>query len=184
MAKRQIRFTAVGGQGLLLAGDILCDAAINMGKHSVKVGEYNSQVRAGPTSVDILCDEEEIDYPYAIEGEIEFMLSIADSSYQIGKKGVQTGATIVIDPNLVYPTADDRKTWKLIEIPVVEIAKNEIGNIATQSTLALGIAIHITKCVNRDVLLDSILKKVPKEMQEINKKAFELGIKYAKEKCE
>lgn len=184
MAKMQIRFTGVGGQGIILAGDILCDAAIKAEKHSVKIGTYTSQVRGGPTVIDVLCDEDEIYYPYAIDGEIDFMLSVADSSYQIFKKGVRPGSIIVIDPNLVHPTDDDRKTWRVIEIPVVEIAKKEIGHIATQSTLALGIAVHITKCVNADVLLESILKKVPKKLQEANTKAFELGIKYAKEKCE
>jgi len=182
MTKRQIRFTGVGGQGIILAGDILCDAAIKEGKHSVKIGTYNSQVRGGPTAIDVLCDEEEIYYPYAIDGEIDFMLSVADSSYQIFKKGVRVGAIIVIDPNLVYPTEDDRKTWRIIEIPVVEIAKQEIGYIASQSTLALGIAVQVTKCVSVKVLLESILEKVPKKSKTLNVKAFELGVKYAQEK--
>jgi 2-oxoglutarate ferredoxin oxidoreductase subunit gamma len=184
MAKTQIRFTGVGGQGIITAGDILCDAAIKEGKHSVKIGTYTSQVRGGPTVIDVICDEDEIYYPYAIDGEIDFMLSVADSSYQIFKKGVKSGGIIVIDPNLVHPTNDDRKTWRIIEIPVVEIAKQEIGNIATQSTLALGIAVEMTKCVKVDVLLESVLEKVPKKMKEANQKAFNLGIKYAKEKCE
>ncbi|MCX6739340.1 MAG: 2-oxoacid:acceptor oxidoreductase family protein [Candidatus Parcubacteria bacterium] len=183
MAKMQIRFTGVGGQGIITAGDILCDAAIKEGKHSVKISTYTSQVRGGPTVIDVLCNEEEIYYPYAIDGEINFMLSVADSSYQIFKKGVRPGSIIVIDPNLVHPTDDDRKTWRIIEIPVVEIAKKEIGYIATQSTIALGIAVHVTKCVNTKVLLGSILEKIPKKSKEANMKAFELGIKYAEERC-
>jgi 2-oxoglutarate ferredoxin oxidoreductase subunit gamma len=183
MTKMQIRFTGVGGQGILLAGDILCDAAINEGKHSVKIGTYTSQVRGGPTMIDVLCDEEDIDYPYAIDGEIDFMLSVANSSYQIYKKGVRPGAIIVIDPNLVYPTPDDRKTWRIIEIPVVEIAKREIGNIATQSSIALGIAFHITRCVSANILMGSICHKVPKKSIEKNKEAFAAGIFYAEQKC-
>ncbi|MFA5830595.1 MAG: 2-oxoacid:acceptor oxidoreductase family protein [Candidatus Paceibacterota bacterium] len=183
MTKMQIRFTGVGGQGVLTAGDILCVAAIKEGKHSLKIGTYTSRVRGGPTFIDILCDEDEIYYPYAIPGEIDFMLSVANASYQKCKKDVRPGEIIVIDPNLVYPADDDRKKWRIIEIPVVEIAKREIGNIATQSTLALGIMVHITKCVNADVLLTSILAKVPKKTREANNKAFALGIKYAEEKC-
>jgi 2-oxoglutarate ferredoxin oxidoreductase subunit gamma len=184
MAKMQIRFTGVGGQGIITAGDILCDAAIKEGKHSAKIGTYTSQVRGGSTIIDVLCDEDEIYYPYAVPGEIDFMLSVADKSYRLCKKDVRIGNIIVIDPNLVYPADDDRKKWRIIEIPVVEIAKREIGNIATQSTLALGITVHITKCVNAEVLLKSILAKVPKKTREANTKAFELGRKYAEEKCE
>ncbi len=34
---------------------------------------YTSQVRGGPTVVDIQLDDEEIWYPYAIDGQIDFM---------------------------------------------------------------------------------------------------------------
>ena len=184
MSKRQIRFTGVGGQGIISAGDILCDAAIKTGMHSVKIGTYNSQVRGGPTAIDVLCDEKTIYFPYAIDGEIEFMCSVADASYQIYKKGVMTNGIIVIDPNLVYPSADDRKSWRILEIPIVEIAKNEIGNIATQSSIALGVAVHITKCFDEKILLESILEKVPKKSKEANRRAFFLGIEYAKKLVE
>jgi len=177
--KRQFRFTGVGGQGIISAGEILCEAMIRSGLHSATSLAMNSQVRGGPTSRDVLCDKKEINYPYAINGEIEFMLSVADSSYQIYKKGVTPGGIIVIDPNLVHASSDDRKTWKILEIPIVEIAKKEIGNIAAQSSIALGIAVSITKCVKEEILLQSITEMVPKKSIPANIKAFKLGIEYA-----
>ena len=180
MSKRQIRFTGVGGQGVILAGDILCDALIKAGLHSVKSPSYTSQVRLGPTAVDVVCGENPINYPYAVDGEIEFMLSVANSSYKIYKKGVMSqGGIIVIDPNLVYPTDDDRKTWRILEIPVVELARREIGNILTQSSIALGIVVQITKCISETALLKSINEMVPKKSINANVRAFELGIECA-----
>lgn len=177
--KRQFRFTGVGGQGIILAGEIFNSALIKAGFHSVTSLTMNSQVRGGPTSRDVLCDKKDINYPYAINGEIELMISVADSSYQIYKKGVMPGGIIVIDSNLAYPTADDRKTWRILEIPIVEIAKREIGKIETQSSIALGIAVEITKCISEELLLKSITEMVPKSKDE-NIKAFKLGIEYAK----
>ena len=177
----QIRFTGVGGQGVLLAGEIFGAAKIRDGGYGVKSATYTSQVRGGATVVDILLDDHEILYPYANEGEIEFMLSTADVSYQQFKTGVSDGGTIVIEPNLVKPTAEDRKRWNIVEIPIITIAKEEVGNVITQSVVALAITQTFMKPVDRDGLFETMLSKVPAKVHDVNKKAFELGEKYANE---
>lgn len=180
----QLRFTGVGGQGVLLAGEILASAKIKAGGYGVKAATYTSQVRGGPTKVDIILDDEEILYPYANEGEIDYMLSTAQISYDQFKDGVKDGAPIVIEPNLVTPTEDDIKRWEIYEIPLITIAKEEVGNVVTQSVVALGITVEMTKCIDRDLVFETMISKVPKKVIELNKKAFELGEKYAKEALE
>lgn len=179
--RNQLRFTGVGGQGVLLAGEILAGAKIKDGGYGVKAATYTSQVRGGPTKVDILLDNNEILFPYANEGEIEYMLSTAQVSFDQFKNGVAKGSPIVIEPNLVTPTAEDREKWKIMEIPVITIAKEEVGNVVTQSVVALAITVTITKCVDRNLVFETMKSKVPPKVLEANIKAFELGEKYAKE---
>ncbi|WP_457608535.1 2-oxoacid:acceptor oxidoreductase family protein [Nitratifractor sp.] len=179
MSRIVMRFTGVGGQGVLLAGEIFAAAKIKMGGYGIKTATYTSQVRGGPTVVDIQLDNKEIYYPYAIDGQIDFMLSVADKSYQLFKDGVREGGIIVIDPNLVYPTEEDHQKWKIIEIPIITIAKEEVGNVITQSVVALAIANTFTNAIPENILLETMLSKVPAKVHEANKKAFELGKKYA-----
>jgi len=179
--RNQLRFTGVGGQGVLLAGEILAAAKIKLGGYGVKAATYTSQVRGGATKVDILLDESEILYPYANEGEIEFMLSTAQISYDQFKSGVREGGTIVVEPNLVKPSDEDRKKWKIYEIPIITIAKEEVGNVVTQSVVALAITRTMTDVLDRDVLVETMLSKVPEKVRDANKLAYELGEKYAKE---
>ena len=177
----QIRFTGVGGQGVLLAGEIFGAAKVKSGGYGIKSATYTSQVRGGPTVVDILLDDEEILYPYANEGEIEFMLSTANVSYQQFKNGVKEGGTIVIEPNLVQPSEEDRKKWKIYEIPIITIAKEEVGNVITQSVVALSITQTFMNPVDREILFETMLSKVPAKVHNINLKAYELGYKYSDE---
>ncbi|NPA66392.1 MAG: 2-oxoglutarate:acceptor oxidoreductase [Epsilonproteobacteria bacterium] len=179
--RRQLRFTGVGGQGVLLAGEILAAAKIAEGGYGVKAATYTSQVRGGPTVVDILLDDKEILFPYAIDGEIEFMLSVADVSYQQFKNGVKEGGIIVVDPDLVHPTEEDRKKWKIYEIPIIRIAKYEVGNVVTQSVVALAIAVVMTKVMDEEKVFETMKKKVPPKVLDANIKAWELGKKYALE---
>ena len=181
MSKTLMRFTGVGGQGVLLAGEIFAAAKIKTGGFGLKTATYTSQVRGGPTVVDIQLDEKEIYYPYANEGDINFMLSVADVSYQSFKNGVKPGGTIVIEPNLVHPTDEDRKIWNIVEIPIITIAKEEVGNVITQSVVALAIANTFMNAIDKKTLLDTMLSKVPAKVHDINLKAYDLGEKYAKE---
>jgi len=181
MARTLMRFTGVGGQGVLLAGEIFAAAKIKTGGFGLKTATYTSQVRGGPTVVDITLDDEEIFYPYANDGEINFMLSVAQSSYNLFKSGVTPGGTIVVDPNLVKATDEDRKKWNIVEIPIISIAKDEVGNVITQSVIALSIANTYMSAIDRDVLREVMLSKVPAKVHDVNNKAFDLGEKYAME---
>ena len=181
MNKTLMRFTGVGGQGVLLAGEIFAAAKIKTGGHGLKTATYTSQVRGGPTVVDIQLDDKEIYYPYANDGEIGFMLSVAQVSYNSFKNGVKPGGIIVVDPNLVHPTDEDRKKWKIYEIPIITIAKEEVGNVITQSVVALAIANTMTEVLPEQSLIDTMLSKVPPKVHEANKFAYSLGKKYALE---
>lgn len=175
----ELRFTGVGGQGVLLAGEILAESRIRAGGYGIQASTYTSQVRGGPTKVDILLDSKEILYPYANEGHIDFMLSTAQVSYDQFKNGVKEGGIIVVEPNLVTPSDEDRKRFKIYEIPIITIAKEEVGNVVTQSVVALGATVAFTKCVDRNLVYETMISKVPAKVVELNKKAFELGEKYA-----
>jgi 2-oxoglutarate ferredoxin oxidoreductase subunit gamma len=179
--RHTLRFTGVGGQGVLLAGEIMAACKIKNGGYGLKTATYTSQVRGGATVVDITLDDDEIRYPYANEGEIDFMLSVADVSYHQFKNGVKPGNRIVVDPNLVHPTDEDRKTWDIIEIPIITIAKEEVGNVITQSVVALAITNTMTGVLPEQSLIDTMLSKVPAKVHEANKKAYTLGKKYALE---
>ncbi len=178
--RMQLRFTGVGGQGVLLAGEILATAKIKAGGYGIKAATYTSQVRGGPTKVDIILDDEEILYPYANEGEIDYMLSTAQVSYDQFKDGVKKGGVIVVEPNLVTPSKEDIQKWEIYEIPLITIAKEEVGNVVTQSVVALGITVEMTKCIDRDLVYETMISKVPPRFVELNKTAFELGENYAR----
>ncbi len=181
MARTLMRFTGVGGQGVLLAGEIFAAAKIKTGGHGLKTATYTSQVRGGPTVVDITLDDDEIYYPYANDGEINFMLSVAQVSYDLFKNGVMEGGTIVVDPRLITPADEDRKKWTIHEIPIISIAKEEVGNVITQSVVALAIANTMMNAIDKETLIATMLSKVPPKVHDVNKVAYELGEKYANE---
>ena len=131
-----------------------CKTKKSNGGFGLKTATYTSQVRGGPTVVDITLQDEEIIYPYANDGEIDFMLSVAQISFDLFKNGVKDGATIVIEPNLVHPSEEDKKKdGILLKFQLLQLQKDEVGNVITQSILALAIANYFTgETIPKEVL--------------------------------
>lgn len=177
---KEFRFVGVGGQGVILAGEILAAAKIKAGGYGVKAATYTSQVRGGATKVDIILSDEEILYPYANDGDIDFMVAVANISYKNFKYGIKKGGIIVADPNLVDVTDEDRKNYQIYEIPIISLAKDEVGDIVTQSIIALGIVAELSDVLDKELLKEVMLDFVPKQSKWLNLRAYELGIKTAK----
>ncbi len=168
----EARFSAVGGQGIILAGGILAEAAANFeGKYAVQSPTYTAQVRGGPTKIDVIIDDEDIIYPRTTQ--IDFFLSLAQRSYSQFAKNLKPDCTVLIDPNLVHSV--DEEKHKIHRIPIIEITKRELGRMVFTSVVSLGAMVELTKCVTIDSVLGAIRKKVPRGTEEINIRAFNVG---------
>ena len=109
------------------------------------------------------------------------MIATAQVSFNSFKNDVKEGGVIVVEPNLVSPSDEDRKKWRIYEIPIISIAKDDVGNVITQSVVALGIAVGFTKVMDKELVRNEMLRSVPEKVKEANIKAYDLGLKAANE---
>ncbi len=173
MSKRfEARFAAVGGQGIILAGDVLAEAAANFeGMYAVQSPTYTAQVRGGPTKTDVLIDTEEIIYPRTTA--IDFFLCLGQVSYDRFAFNLKPDCIVLLDPNLV--TNYKEEGHKIHRIPLIELTKKELGRMVFTSAVSLGAMVELTNCVKVDSMIGAIRKKVPRGTEEINIRAFNLG---------
>ena len=179
MARQLLRFTGLDGVGISLLGEIFTSAKIKSGGYGLTTTTHTSEVTNGPIVLDITLDDEETFHPYENYDGIDFMLSISQVSFDAFKHGVKEGGTIVIDPNFISINSEDRLKWNIIEIAIVSIAEDEVGNIITQSIVSLAITNCFTNVLDKDILEQEMLINVDKEFNKINKEAYDLGYKYA-----
>ncbi|RJP74916.1 MAG: 2-oxoglutarate:acceptor oxidoreductase [Candidatus Zixiibacteriota bacterium] len=173
----EARFSAVGGQGVMLAGDVLAYAAQKyQGRYSIQSPTYTAQVRGGPTKVDVIIDDEPIIYPKTTA--INFFLSLAQGSYNAFLYDLRDDAIVVVDPHLVHKWDPKYRTY---EIPVIELTKNHVGKVIMTSVVALGIMIELTHAVPKEFVEKALLEKAPKGTGELNLKALNLGYATAAE---
>lgn len=171
--RKEFRFSGEGGQGVILGGAILAEAAIlHAGKYAVQSPQYGSRVRGGPTKVDIIISDEPILYPRATR--IDFFLALAQMSYNKYATDLAEDAELLVDSNLVPNVRDNGH--RVHRLPVVEIAKIELGNEVLSNSVALGAVVALTDIVAPDAAWQAIEARVPKKARELNRKAFERGL--------
>ena len=73
-----VRFSGVGGQGIVLAGRLLGKAAaLHDGKEAVCTQTYGPEARGGASRADVVISDESVDYPFVIEADVQQILEIS-----------------------------------------------------------------------------------------------------------
>jgi len=173
----QVRFTGLGGQGILLMGEILGEAAVLDKKYVGQTASYGSEARGSACRSDVVISESWIDFPEVTEADV--LACMSQGTYdQLSKKINPAGAVIFYDTQMVKP--DPSSKAKHIPIPANEKAFKEFNNRMVANIVLLGAVAKAAELVKEDSLLKSLANRVPPAFLELNKKALTLGFELAK----
>ncbi len=193
-SKTSIVLTGIGGQGVITASNILGKAAVKAG-FNVYVSEIHGMAQRGGT-VDCTVRIGDVTGALIANGTADVILStepietLRYIKYSNKNTKIITDITPVIPFTVSagmedYPDLDKifeelKKYGLLYKIDAVKIAK-EAGSILTKNTVMLGALAGIDILpFKSQILLETILENIPKRYKEINKKAFEGGLKAIK----
>ncbi len=179
MGKRyEIRLAGSGGQGLVLGGVILAEAAaIFEGKNAVQSQSYGPESRGGASKSEVIISDSEIDYPKATN--IDLLLLFTEVAAQKYLKDCPTTCIVVADSDLV--PAEIPSLYRSVKAPITRIAREKVGKEFVANIVALGLLRELTGIVSRESLEKAVLARVPKGTEEMNKKALQLGSDAARE---
>jgi 2-oxoglutarate ferredoxin oxidoreductase subunit gamma len=169
-----MRLSGSGGQGLILAGKIIAEAAVIYdGKNAVQTQSYGPEARGGASKAEVVIADGEIDYPKVLD--LDLLLALTQVSCTKYSKDLKTGGTLIVDSGLVkdLPKGD----YTLYQAPITEIAVKKIGKAVVTNIVALGILTKIAGVVTEEAVRKAILARVPKGTEELNMKAFDEGLK-------
>ena len=169
----EIRYGAVGGQGIITAGALLVDIAVKReNKFALESPTYTATVRGGPTKVDIIISDQKIIFPQACA--IDFFVCTYQKPFDLYKERLKDDAIVVTDSNLVKDLGDT-KNWKLYRIPIVNETKKQLGNVILTSVVTLSITQKLTNIIGYNNMVCYIRKWAPEGLLDLNLKAIKLG---------
>lgn len=169
---KQLRLSGTGGQGLILAGIILAEAALLDNKLAIQSQSYGPEARGGSSKSEVIIDTKQIHYPKITLPDVVLAMSQeACNKYttDLTEKG------ILITDNLFVQHLPDKKYKEVYQLPITNIAKEELGKALFSNIVALGALVKITGCVSLESLTKAVLDRVPKGTEKLNEKAIMLG---------
>ncbi len=173
MAERyEIRFSGAGGQGLITAGIILAEAAAIIEKrHAAQSQSYGPEARGGASKSEVIISDSPIDYPKATI--VDACLAMTQESADKYANGIKKGGILLLDAD--YVKKDPSGDFKTYKLPIMRMAKVDLGREIVANVVALGAMIALTGVVSREAGEKAVLAKVPEAFVELNKKAYALG---------
>ena len=171
----EFRLSGSGGQGLLLAGIVLAEAAILEGKNAVQTQSYGPEARGGSSKAEVVISDEEIDYPKATNPD--FLLALTTDAYKTYGKGMSHGV-IITDSSVQIDSSFEAKT---VMLPILSTAAEKIGKKVVANMVALGVLGGISAAASAESLKEAVVHRVPKGTEELNLKALAAGLALAQE---
>jgi 2-oxoglutarate ferredoxin oxidoreductase subunit gamma len=173
--RTEVRLAGEGGQGMILAGIILAEAAaIYDGKNAVQTQSYGPEARGGASKSEVVISSGEIDHPEVLEADV--LVALSNEAYRKFSGSEKPGGLLIVDADKV-----ESPSGKAIKIPITRLALDTTGRQITANTVALGVLVGLTGVVSRESLEKAVTARAPRGTEEMNRKALEAGFAAAKE---
>ena len=173
----EIRFSGSGGQGMMLLGDILAEAAGNLeNKEIVLTKSYGPESRGGSCRSELIVDDRPINYPEVTKPD--FVLAMTQQSCDKYHCDMCTDGILLVDPMFVRSIPAGVKN--VYSIPMTEIAKKVTGKEIAANVVAMGAIATLADFVGVESVKQAIEEHFPKAFQEANRKAFDAGVEAAR----
>ena len=131
--KKELLLSGIGGQGVITAGEILCNAAIQAGYRVTFVPFYGQEKRGGRTMCNIVISDG-LESP--IISEADLML-IMDERSLLDYQGLIAHDGVLVLNSALISREPECHCKRVYQVPAYEIA-GELGNTKAANIVALG----------------------------------------------
>ena len=177
MKPLSIRISGFGGQGIILAAVILGTTMVRKGSlYVVQTQSYGSEARGGECQSELIISDKPINSPTTEYKDI--FISLFQSALDKYLGTLKENGILIVDPKLVtdIPSVDA----SIYKVPATEMAI-ESGNRIAANMVVLGFLQKIIKWASADDFRETIKSSVKEKFIDVNLKAFDAGVDFAKD---
>ena len=186
-----IALAGVGGQGILLAAEILGVAAVKEGLN-VRVSELHGMAQRGGAVVSNVRIGEKVLASTVLEGQADVLLGFEPLETLRSLKFASEKTLVIMNTEAIPPTDLSAKmikypgleeiqkkirhfTKSVIAVDAAKLAK-KAGNILTENVVLIGVLAASERMpVKNESILEALKELVPSKHLDVNVKAFKLG---------
>jgi 2-oxoglutarate ferredoxin oxidoreductase subunit gamma len=160
-----------GGQGVVLAGQILGKAAAFDGKNVVQTQSYGAEARGSLAKSEVIISDSRIGFPAVRKCDV--LVAMNQESLDNYLPPLKDDGTLIVDSSVEKIPEVKAKTYK---VPAVETARKAFGESLFANMVILGALVKITQIVSVASMEKSIRESVSEKTLEANLNAFRKGL--------
>jgi len=165
----EVRFSGEGGQGVILAGVLLADAAGAEGRQVVHTQSYGPEARGGACKSEVVLSTQEIAFP-----EVELPDAVVCLSPEAMRKctDLRPGGLRIVDERALI--GNTRREGDIV-LPLIQAAIEAGGELGV-NVVAVGALAGLTGIVSPAALQMAIRGRMKPELLRLNQRALEAGL--------
>jgi 2-oxoglutarate ferredoxin oxidoreductase subunit gamma len=171
LKKIEVRISGLGGQGVVLAGQILGRAAAYDGKNVVQTQTYGAEARGSAAKSEVIISEDKIGFPEVRKCDI--LIAMNQEALDRHFKDLKKDGVLIIDSTYLKKTPRTRA--KIFKIPATEIAEKTFGAKIYANMFMLGALTKITNIVSEKAIERVIEDTIGEKASNINMQAYKKG---------
>lgn len=172
----EITFTGFGGQGIVLLGKIVGEAAaLGDRKQSTLTQSYGPEARGGACSAQVIISDDAIHYPYVRRPDI--LVCLSQGGFDKFAGGLKEDGLLLIDQDLVKPPRTYQRAY--FAIPATHLAE-DLGRRMMANIVMLGFFTAVTGAVSEQAARRTVQQSVPKGTESMNLNAFTKGFDHGR----
>ena len=174
-----IFFGGFGGQGIILAGRIICLAAMGEGKHVSHIPSYGAEMRGGTANCSVVVSDEEIASPLVPQPSVCIVMN--KPSLLKFQSYLRPGGLLLWNESLI-DVAPERTDLQIVGVHANELAE-KAGSYKSANMVMIGALLKsrpaITTMEAVLSVLDYAVSARHRELNDINRKALAGGYERA-----
>ncbi len=172
MSRVEIKIGGFGGQGVILAGQIIGRAgALYNGKEATLTQSFGPEARGGSCSAQVVISTTRNLYPCVTNPDVLMIMS--QPAYDKYASELRSGALLLFEESLVKPIALPAGV-QAYGIPAVRLAE-ELGHKMVLNIVMVGFFAALADVVTLVAIRKSVVDLVPPGTEKLNLDAFDRG---------
>ncbi|MDE6138192.1 MAG: 2-oxoacid:acceptor oxidoreductase family protein [Candidatus Gastranaerophilales bacterium] len=167
-----------GGQGVLLAGEVLANGFMLDNKKVTWYPSYGAEMRGGTVNCTVVMADDEVS---AVQkSQADFIIVLNQASFDKYESWVRKGGALIVNTSLAKVTKN-RTDIEYVSVPITQMAHDKLGNIKMSNILALGVLSKISGKISLKTLecaLNNVIPAHRKNLIPKNIEALKLGYEY------
>jgi len=176
----EIIIAGVGGQGVMVIGNLLAQAAFRENLNVTYIPIYGVEKRGGHADCTVVIATEEIGSP--VVGSPQYCIILNKSALTKYVHRIKPGGFLLLNRSLVDPQEVPRNDLDILAVPTIEIAQS-VGNDRLANMVVIGAFVEKTQVVSLEGLitaLPAIFEEKYHHLLPANAEAIRRGASFAK----